>query len=325
MTKNLYLAKLKNLSDQINIMLMEAQGGLQEAGHAMGMSKMEKILESLKASGRVTKDEIDGLLQLWEEGQQNEGGLKLFSNRLRVLLKKSREAAPNVSSSTWKSITDFLMNNKKSSISVGIGLIVLASSAVFSTISRALSVNNVKDLTNKAINAQSYKETLKYINALKKVATNDSLWSKITTSQAARNLAATNAEAFKKSYITVGSALCIASVIACIIFGVSVDTFGPLIESIKKLDFKGILVSLGKLVALTALAIPGLIGVCFIIIGLKGFPEQGIAADILEALAPVVQLANQAVKSILELAQEAAAQGGQAQPARITRTTKKVK
>jgi hypothetical protein len=175
------------------------------------------------------------------------------------------------------------------------------------------------------MDAKSFQDTSKYINALKKVATNDSLWSKITTAQSARDLAASNVEAFKKSYVTVGAAMCIASVILCVIFAGTVDTFGPLIEAVKKMDIKGIMVGLGKLAIFGLLAVPAMIGACLIYVGLKGFPEEGIAAQVLEALAPVVQLANQAVKSILELAQEAAAQGGQAQPARITRTTKKVR
>jgi hypothetical protein len=313
MKKDLYIAKLKNLSDQINIMLMEAN----ELMTAEGTKLAQKLKASVEEIGMLLKYKAEGNTADYQKLY-----LKLF-NRARETASKSGDVI-KLPSVFWQKLSR-IAQYKTPIAAVGIALVTLITAPLLGSLREKLSVNNVKELTGKAMDAKTFQDTTKYINALKKVATNNSLWSKITTAQSARDLASSNVEAFKKSYITVGAALCIASAILCVIFAGTVDTFGPLIEAIKSLNIKGILAGLAKIAVFGVLAVPAVIGGCLIFVGINGFPEQGIAADILEALAPVVQLANQAVKSILELAQEAAAQGGQAQPARITRTTKKVK
>lgn len=326
MTKNLYVAKLKNLSDQINIMLMEAEG-LTEASEAMVKNTKLAIEKLFKTSFFIKPGKLSELLKLAEENpvkawQEATAYMKVAPAESKALITKG-----TAWQKLFKGMKSFAgsTGGKATIGTIAVALLAAVTAPLLGSLREKLSMNEVKELTGKAMDAKSFQDTTKYINALKKVATNDSLWSKITTAQSARDLAASNVEAFKKSYVTVGAAMCIASVILCVIFAGTVDTFGPLIEAVKKMDIKGIMVGLGKLAIFGLLAVPAMIGACLIYVGLKGFPEEGIAAQVLEALAPVVQLANQAVKSILELAQEAAAQGEQAQPARITRTTKKVK
>lgn len=304
MKKKLYIAKLRNLSEQINIMLMEAEG-LTEASEQMVNNVKMSITKLLKTSFVVKPGKLTELLKLAEENpteawKQATAYMKVSPSETKELIAKG---------TAWQKLGKSIATGAKANLgTIAVSLVTVALVPVLGSLREKLSMKEVKEVTGKAMNAKSYQEAVKYINALKKINSNNSLWSKLTTSQSARDLAETNVNAFKKSYITIGVALCIASLVACIMFGLSVDIIEPLIESAKKLDWGGILSGLGKLAVLGLLAAPAMLGACMIYIGIKGFPEKGIAADVLEALAPVVQIANKSVKSVLEVAELVASQ-----------------
>lgn len=185
-----------------------------------------------------------------------------------------------------------------------IAIAIVAAVTVSALIGRKVTLN--KSIAEAIANVKSakesgkYKDFQKYITSLQKIRDNDSFWSKLTTAQEARDISDSSLNTFKKGYITIGICMILCSIISLIAFSFNVDTFKPLIDAVKKLDWKGILVGIGKIVAITALAIPAVIGVAMIFVGMTGFPEKGAAPAVLAIFSPVVQLSNNIIGRYME-------------------------
>lgn len=185
-----------------------------------------------------------------------------------------------------------------------IAIAIVSAIAVSGLIGKKVILN--KSISEALTNVKSakesgkYKDFQKYIGSLQKIKTNDSFWSKLTTAQEARDISDSSLNAFKKGYITIGICMILCSIISLIAFSINVDVLKPLMESIKKLDWKGILSGIGKIVAVTALAVPAVIGVAMVFVGMTGFPEKGAAPAVLAIFSPVVQLSNNIIGKYLE-------------------------
>jgi hypothetical protein len=185
-----------------------------------------------------------------------------------------------------------------------IAIVIIVAVALSALIGRKVALN--KSIAEALANVKSakesgkYKDFQKYITSLRKIRDNDSFWSKLTTAQEARDISDSSLNTFKKGYITIGICMILCSIISLIAFSFNVDTFKPLIDAVKKLDWKGILVGIGKIVAITALAIPAVIGVAMIFVGMTGFPEKGAAPAVLAIFSPVVQLSNNIIGRYME-------------------------
>ena len=185
-----------------------------------------------------------------------------------------------------------------------IAIVIIVAVALSAMIGRKVALN--KSIAEALANVKSAKESgkyqdfQKYISSLQKIKTNDSFWSKLTTAQEARDISDSSLNTFKKGYITIGICMILCSIISLIAFSLNVDVLKPLIDSVKKLDWKGILAGVGKIVAVTALAIPAVIGVAMIFVGMTGFPEKGAAPTVLAIFSPVVKLSNTIIGQYLE-------------------------
>jgi hypothetical protein len=110
----------------------------------------------------------------------------------------------------------------------------------------------------------------------------------------------------KKGYIMAGVAMILVSLILVILAGVKLDVIGSIKEALKSLDIRNIMASVGKMLAIGALALPAVIGAMLIVIAVGGFKESDTAAKVASACYPVLKVVNIIVAKVIEVSQNAA-------------------
>jgi hypothetical protein len=305
MGKDLYTLKLKNLSEQINLMLMEA-----------GMDEMSGIATPTAVPG--TSDVADIVNQ---EAQKDFEAMKSYLGG-KSAEKQSRDYFSKVSGFTdkMKKHMDIAQKNMPSADEIqrgiegetsGIQAVILTGTGIIVSALGALNIfakglDEVKKLTNLSLNSNNYQDFIKYTNALKKIASDTSLWSKLTVSSSAREAAGANMAMIKKGYISAGVAMILVSLILVILAGVKLDILGSIKEALKSLDIRNIMASIGKIVAIGALSLPAVIGICLIIIAMGGFNDTGLASKVAGSCYPVLKVVNIIVAKVIEVSQNAA-------------------
>jgi hypothetical protein len=305
MGKDLYTLKLKNLSEQINLMLMEA-----------GMDDMSGIATPTAAPG--TSD-VTAIVEY--EAQKDFEAMKSYLGG-KSAEKQSRDYFSKVSGFTdkMKKHMDIAQKNMPSANEIqrgiegetsGIQAVILTGTGIIVSALGALNIfakglDEVKKLTNLALNSNNYQDFTKYTNALKKIASDTSLWSKLTVSSAAREAAGANMAMIKKGYISAGVAMILVSLILVILAGIKLEFISSIKEAVKELDVKSILSALAKLLGLGALILPAILGVCIIVLAMGGFNDAGIASKVAGACYPVLKVVNIIVAKVIEVSQNAA-------------------
>jgi hypothetical protein len=135
----------------------------------------------------------------------------------------------------------------------------------------------------------------------------NTLMDKLMVADAASKLAGTNIENLKKGYTIIGATLIAASIVVCLLVGVTGQVISSLKEMVSNFSFNSVLNAIGKLAVLGILLAPALVGICLIKVAQDGFNEEGPAAFIVSMLAPVVSLSNYCIKGVLELIENAEA------------------
>ena len=301
---NLYAQKLKNLSDQINIMLMEAGlDGEPELTEMPGASDAKADADAEAAKMLVRMKNYLGGKSYDKQSKDYFSKVSGFTERIKKV--SDIQQKPGMQPSA-----DELANYEAGEQS-GLKAIILSGTAIVVGTLGFLNIfakglDEVKKMTDLALNSSNYQEFSKAVKALQKIATNNSLWSKLTVSSSAKQLAMTNTDIIKKGYIMAGVAMIIVSVILVTLTGSMIDIVGSIKEAIKSLDVKAILVAIGKMLGLGVLVMPAILGVCLIVIAIHGFNDGDTAAKVASACYPVMKVINVIIAKIIEVSQNAA-------------------
>lgn len=287
MGKDLYTLKLKNLSEQISLMLMEAEGDVANEASS-SLERMQSYLsandpENAKNQLRVSWLKLSGIYQKVED----------------AIVEKANTP------------TDAENIAAEDALNAGIKAAILSITAVAVATVGALNIfakglDDVKQMTDMALGSSNYQDFSKHVNALKKIVSDTSLWSKLTVSSAAKEAAGSNVAMIKKGYIMAGVAMILVSLILVILAGVKLDVVGSIKEALKSLDIRNIMASVGKMVAIGVLALPAVIGAMLIVIAVGGFKESDMASKVASACYPVLKVVNIIVAKVIEVSQNAA-------------------
>lgn len=289
MKKNIYVMKLKNLQNQINAMLQEATlSDVVDEEYLLFCQSTGVSAEEVAKASEVVKSNI-------ETAAKAAGNASDVADKVEKVMPKEGKF-----SAVKKSIVDFGQKHAKVLKGSAIGLAAIVTVMGGWMYRAASAMKKVVRATDKAINAENYQSMSKAISSLKKLSSND-LWNRIMITGEARSKAASNIEAFKKSYVGIGIAMVMVSVILLILMASSAKSMiNDLMEAAKTFSFESIMRVLGKALIFGALILPALVGAAFIYLGTKGFPEEGIAAQFVGLLSPVVRVSNMLVKSVLD-------------------------
>lgn len=279
MGKDLYTLKLKNLSEQINLMLMEAEGDVVN-----------------ETEGAVSQ--INEAVGGEQVAQDAKGFFGKVSSKFEVVVKA---ATPT---DAEKIAAEDTLNAGLRTAILSITAVAVAAVGTLNIFAKGL--DDIKQMTNLALNSSNYQDFSKHVNALKKIASDTSLWSKLTVSGAAKEAAGSNVAMIKKGYIMAGVAMILVSLILVILAGVKLDIVGSIKEALKSLDIRNIMASVGKMIAIGALALPAVIGAILIVIAVGGFKESDIASKVASACYPVLKVVNIIVAKVIEVSQNAA-------------------
>lgn len=288
MGKHLYTLKLKNLYNQISLMLMEAEGDVEE--HKM----------SIKTSLDNMKNYLGGK-SYDKQAKDYFAKVSGFTDKLKKSSFDAQGKMPSVGEIEADAVEK--ISALKATILSATSLI--AGAIGFLNIF-AKGLEDVKKMTDLTLNADNYQEFSKSVKALQKLASNNSIWSKLTVSSSAKELAMSNSDVIKKGYIMAGVAMIITSVILVALTGSMVNVVGSIEEAIKSLDVKSILSALGKMLGLGVLVIPAILGVCLILVALHGFNNEELASKVASACYPVMKVINMIIAKVIELSQNIA-------------------
>lgn len=320
MTKDIYESKLLLLKMQIdNMMLMEgeedvAASGLPVGGATVGGSEFLSVmwtnikwfifnpLSNTVAAAKTVKKMISAFMKT--------GSLKKACTLGFRLMKKFPAVQTAIKGTGWfKTAGAAIATGAKGVASLAAGAPIAAAVIIGSLILgsgtlwyRSGTLDRVKEATAKALSNGNISDLSKHVNTLKKIS-GQGFWNSLINQKEGRDLAASNIEGIRKGYITVGIGLILISVLSIVILSNNMDVIGPLTESVKKLDLKGIASALGELLTFGFAALPAILGVCFIVVAKNCFinVEGSVAGKILTVFSPVVSFANKIILGTLQI------------------------
>lgn len=297
---NIYDKKLKNLSDQINIMLQEA-------------NMMPEILG---------KDPSDGLNEVIARGMKDKDiGKRIY----KETLKANEALRKNKPLTQAKTTEEELEKKSKMPITQGeldlmddadtygakaavLGLTASVVAAIPVVSSFCTGVEQVQNITASAINASNYQDFTKFVQSLKKIKSDNSIWASLTTSTNAKALAGENLQTIQRGYVAIGIAMILVSLVLAFLAGMKLDIVGAIKDAIKNVNTTNILKVLGKVVAVSALFLPAVVGTAMLVVVFGGFSNSGVAAEILKKFYPIVKVSNKLIDVVTKVSVKAAAQ-----------------
>lgn len=308
MDKRVYTKKLRLLKNEVDKMMLQeavsfgdvfkrALGVIGKGNSATPKAKIEILKEVAKESNfAVLNSNSDNVFTYVAD---TAGKVKTDELDKAVGDIISKKVAVKVAKEEWKKGA-FVGTTAGTFLTVAVtGTAVVAGSVILNKWRTSSGLKKVKSLYNKANTSDSYKDVSKYINALTKIRDDNGLWNRLTRSNSVKTAAGSAIEKLKKSYISVGVTMILLSAILCTISAASMNVVQPMVEAAKNLDWKQLLISVGKILAIGVMAIPAFIGVCLIVLALRNFPEKGFIADFIEYTAPAVNIARQALDEVV--------------------------